>query len=74
MIDKKTTILIGAAVGAVLGATAAYAYSRVDQSSRVSGLGKMQLMSHHIDTADYVKLGVALVGVARMVGGMLKPV
>jgi hypothetical protein len=74
VIDKKTAILIGAAVGAVLGATAAYAYARVDLSSNASGLSKMQLMSHHIDSADYVKLGVALVGVTRMVAGMLKPV
>lgn len=74
MIDKKTAILIGAAVGAVLGATAAYTYARVDQSSRASGLNKMQIVSRHVDSADYVKLGVALIGVARMVSGMLKPV
>jgi len=74
VIDKKTAIIIGAAVGAVLGATAAYAYARIDQSSQASGLSKLQLASHHIDSADYVKLGMALIGVTRMVAGMLKPV
>jgi hypothetical protein len=74
VIDKKTAILIGAVAGAVLGATAAYAYARVDQSSNASGLNKAQVISRHIDTADYVKLGMALLGVARMIGGMLKPV
>ncbi|OQA39020.1 MAG: hypothetical protein BWY52_03178 [Chloroflexi bacterium ADurb.Bin325] len=74
MIDKKTAIVIGAAVGAALGATAAYAYARIDQRSQANGLSKLQLASQHIDSADYVKLGMALVGVARMVARMLKPV
>jgi hypothetical protein len=74
VVDRKTALAIGAVTGAVLGAAVAYIYVRTDESSRASGLGKVQIIGRHIDSADYIKLGVALVGLMRMVAGMIKSV
>jgi hypothetical protein len=74
VVDKRTVIAIGAVTGAVIGATAAFVYTRVDASSRASGLGKVQIIGRHIDSTDYVKLGVALIGLVRLVAGMIKAI
>jgi hypothetical protein len=74
VVDNKTVIAIGAVTGAVLGATAAFVYTKVDSNSRATGLDKVQVIGRHIDSADYVKLGLALIGIVRLVSGMIKAV
>ena len=62
MIDKKVAIILGAIVGAVLGASVGYAYARVDAKAATSGLTRTEVASRQIDTADYFKLGLAVLG------------
>ncbi len=73
MTSRNTAIIIGSAVSAVLGATAAWAYTQAQQ-------GKLPLSNEagaqlrlRAGAPDYVKIAVALVALVRQVTDLFKP-
>lgn len=70
MTSRNAAIIIGGAVGAVLGATAAWAYTQ-NQQNKLTGAAGQQLRLQ-AGAPDYVKIAVALVGLVRQVTDLLK--
>lgn len=73
MTSRNTAIIIGGAVGAVLGATAAWAYTQAQQGKLTSGVAGGQQLRLQAGAPDYVKIAVALVGLVRQVTDLFKP-
>lgn len=72
MSSRNTAIIIGGVVGAILGATAAWAYTQAQQGKLTTGASGQQL---HLEASapDYVKIAVAVVGLMRQVTDLFKP-
>lgn len=66
-------MIIGGLVGAVLGATAAWAYTQAQQPKLSSGAATSQTLRLQAGAPDYVKIAVALVAVVRQVVDLFKP-
>ena len=69
----KLTI-IGALLGAVLGGTAAWAFSKVQERNLPPELRTGQELSLTTNARDYVGLTVALIAVVRQVVDLFRPV
>jgi hypothetical protein len=72
--SRNTAVLLGGLIGAVLGATAGWTYIR-QQESKLPGtaLGVRQPATLHAGASDYVKIGVALLGIVRLFDELFKP-
>lgn len=74
MSSRTTVILLGGAIGAALGATAAWTYLREQEAKHPSGaLGVRQSMEMSAGAADFIKIGVALLGIIRQFDDLFKP-
>lgn len=73
MTSRNTAIIIGGAVGAVLGATAAWAYTQAKQGKLTSGVEAGQQLRLQAGAPDFVKIAVALVALVRQVTDLFKP-
>ncbi len=73
MTSRNTAIIIGGAVGAVLGATAAWAYTQAQQGKLTSGVEANNRLRLQAGAPDYVKIAVALVALVRQVTDLFKP-
>jgi hypothetical protein len=71
MSQKSKAMALGGLVGAVIGATAAWAYVR-SQEGQTAADGKTMLRLQ-AGAPEYVKIGVALLALVRQVVDLLKP-
>lgn len=71
--SRNKAILIGGAVGAVLGATAAWAYAQAQESKASSAASSGRQARLRAGPSDYVKLGMSLLTLLRQVTDLLKP-
>lgn len=71
--SRNKAILIGGAVGAVLGATAAWAYAQAQESKATSGASSGQQLRFRAGPSDYVKVGMSLLSLLRQITDLLKP-
>ncbi|HEX9115275.1 MAG TPA: hypothetical protein VGA61_04345 [Anaerolineae bacterium] len=74
MSSRNQFMIIGAVVGAVLGALAAYAYH---ETQRTGGLmttkrDRGREIRVQAGVADYMKIGTAVYGVIRLIQGLVK--
>jgi hypothetical protein len=66
-------VLIGALAGALLGATAAWAYTKAHED-RLPGAGQAgPRLRLQTGPAEYVKVGMALLTLVRQIADLLKP-
>ncbi len=65
MQDKLRAIVIGAAVGALLGALGGWLYRRYRPGTKEGKAGSNALAPRSLDRGKVVRLGAALVGVIR---------
>ncbi len=72
--SRNKAILIGGVVGAVLGATAAWAYAQAQESKVTSGVSSGQQLRLRAGPSDYVKVGMSLLSLLRQITDLLKPV
>lgn len=73
MTSRNTAIIIGGAVGAVLGATAAWVYTQAQQgklTDNAQAAGQLRLRA---GAPDYVKVGISLFALLRQITDLLKP-
>lgn len=70
--SRNTAIIIGGAVGAVLGATAAWAYTQTQQSKLPAGSAAGKQLHLQAGAPDYVKIATMLVGLVRQVVDLFK--
>jgi hypothetical protein len=66
--NRKRGIIIGAVAGALLGALVAWVYTSSQTELEADG----KKASSQIAPTDWVRLGVAILGVARLVGDLVK--
>lgn len=71
--SRNKAILIGGVVGAVLGATAAWAYTQAQESKVASGASSGQQLRFRAGPSDYVKVGMSLLSLLRQITDLLKP-
>lgn len=71
--SRNTAIIIGSAVGAVLGATAGWAYTQAQQGKLTSGAVAGKQLRLQAGAPDYVKVVTTLVALVRQVSAMFKP-
>lgn len=65
MQDKLRAIVVGAAVGALLGALGGWLYQQYGPGKRAGESGSSALVPKSLDRSKVMRLGVALVGVIR---------
>jgi hypothetical protein len=71
---KTTAILLGGAIGAALGAAAAWTYMRQQESKLpVTALGVRQPIQMEAGAGDFLKIGVALLALVRQFDDLFKP-
>jgi hypothetical protein len=70
---RDKAIIIGGLVGAVLGATAAWAYTKAQESKLPESEQTPGQLQFQAGAGDYVKIAVTLVALVREVVGLLKP-
>lgn len=70
--SRNTAIIIGGAVGAVLGATAAWAYTQAQEGKLPNGASAGHQMRLQAGAPDYVKIAVATVALVRQVVTLFK--
>lgn len=74
MNSRNTAILLGGLIGAVLGAVAAWTYIRQQESKLpVATLGVRQPTTMQAGASDFVRIGVALLGLVRQFDEIFKP-
>lgn len=71
--SRNTAIIIGGAVGAVLGATAAWAYTQARQGKLDGGAAGGSQMRLQASAPEYVKIAVATAALVRQVVALFKP-
>lgn len=71
--SRNRAILIGGAVGAVLGATVAWAYAQAQESKTASSAAAGQRLRFRAGPSDYVKVGMSLLSLLRQITDLLKP-
>lgn len=72
MTSRNTAILIGGAVGAVLGATAAWAFTQAQQGKLSSEAGTGGQLRLQAGAPDYVKVAVSVVALVRQITDLFK--
>lgn len=70
--NRNTVILIGAAIGLVLGATVAWAYAK-EQEGKLVARDNAHPLRLQAGASDIAKIGVALLGLVRQVDDLFKP-
>ncbi len=74
MNSRNTAILLGGLIGAVVGALAGWAYIRQQDTQLPAGtLGIRAPARMQAGASDYVKIGVALLGLIRQFDDLFKP-
>lgn len=75
MSSRNSAIIIGGVIGAALGATAAWAYTKAQEGKQPSS-GTAALRTQHLQAgaSEYVKIGMAVLTVIRQVADLFKPV
>ena len=73
MSARNRFILIGALVGAVIGATGAWAYAQAKQGKLPAGPTGAQLRLQ-AGAPEFVKVGMMVLALVRQVADLLKPV
>ncbi len=71
--SRNTAIIIGSAVGAILGATAAWAYTQTQQGKLTSGAAAGKRLHLTAGAPDYIKVVTMLVALVRQVAALFKP-
>jgi hypothetical protein len=71
--SRNNAVLIGGLIGAVLGATAAWAYTRSQESKLPADNQSGRPMRLQARLQDYVKIGMSLLTLVRQVADLLKP-
>ncbi len=67
MSSRKRGILLGAAAGALLGALIAWVYADAQADHGLNGDDQSPL-----SPTDWIRLGIAILGVARQLGDLVK--
>jgi len=67
---RRRGIIIGAVAGALLGALIAWVYT----GSQAEAEAGEKSASPHIAPTDWIRLGAAILGVARLIGDLVKRV
>lgn len=74
MNSRNTAILLGGLIGAIIGALAGWAYIRQQEAGLPAGtLGVRAPARMQAGAADFVKIGVALLGLVRQFDELFKP-
>ncbi len=74
MNSRNAAILLGALIGAVIGALAGWSYIRQQEAQLPAGtLGVRAPAKMQAGASDYVKIGVALLGLVRQFDDLFKP-
>lgn len=74
MNPKTTAILLGAAIGAALGAGAAWTYIRQQEAKLPPvAVGLRQPIKMEAGAGDFIKIGVALLALLRQFDDLFKP-
>jgi hypothetical protein len=71
---RNRFIVIGALAGAVLGATAAWAYTKAQEGKLPAAGQAGRTLRLQAGAPEYVKIGVALIALVRQVVDLFKPV
>ena len=74
MNSRNTAILLGGLIGAILGALAGWTYIRQQETKQTDDtLGIRAPARIQAGASDYVKIGVALLGLVRQFDDLFKP-
>ncbi len=74
MNSRNTAILLGGLIGAILGALAGWTYIRQQESNLpATTLGFRAPATIQAGASDYVKIGVALLGLVRQFDEIFRP-
>jgi hypothetical protein len=71
---RNTAIIIGGLVGAALGATAAWAYTKAQEDKLATHLAAGGQLRLQAGAPEYVKIGITLLALLRQVTDLFKPV
>lgn len=74
MSARNRFIIIGALVGAVLGATAAWAYGKAQEGKLPAASQTGPQLRLRAGAPEYVKIGMALFALVRQVVDLFKPI
>jgi hypothetical protein len=69
---KTTAVALGAALGAIIGAGAAWTYMR-QQEAKAELVNFKSPPTMQANAGDFIKIGVAVLGLLRMFDDMFKP-
>jgi hypothetical protein len=72
--DRNKAIIIGGLVGAALGITAAWAYAKVQEEKLAPQLADGRELRLQAGAPEYVRIGIALLALIRLVTELFKPV
>ncbi len=72
MSERNRFVIIGALAGAVLGATAAWAYTKA-QEGKLPANGDRQKLRLQAAAPDYVRVGMSLLTIIRQIAELFKP-
>jgi predicted lysophospholipase L1 biosynthesis ABC-type transport system permease subunit len=74
MSSRTTVILLGGAIGAALGAAAAWTYLRQQEAHLpANALGVRKPVEMSAGAADLIKIAVAVLGIVRQFDDLFKP-
>lgn len=74
MSSRNTAIIIGGLVGAALGATAAWAYTKAQEDKIAPQIAAGKQLRLRAGAPEYVKIGIAVLNLMRQVTDLFKPV
>jgi hypothetical protein len=71
--SRNSAIIIGGVVGAALGATAAWAYTKTQEGQQLqTGGASGRPVRLQVSASEYVKIGMAVLTVMRQVADLFK--
>lgn len=71
---KSTAIILGAVIGATVGAGAAWTYSRQREASYANAIATKGLpMKMNANAGEFIKIGIALMALLRQFDDLFKP-
>ena len=71
---KTTAILLGTAIGATVGAGAAWTYARQREAATANALATQGLpLKMNANAGEFIKIGVALLALLRQFDDLFKP-
>ena len=73
MSNRNLAIVIGGAVGATLGATAAWFYVRAQEDKLAAQLAAGQQLRLQAGASEYVKIGITVLALMKQVTELFKP-